>query len=171
MAPTYTRSNLFKSDAKVIGVTTNSFIAQNNRLVMGRGAALALAQHKPQFPFHAGRYIHNTCGHLSRYGWFTLPGSDGTRWGCFQVKYHWRDQADLGLIRYSVDALNEWIKAERAVKVSINFPGIGNGRRNIEQVFTIVDQLSNLVTIHYFEDEVEATLNRLIAEASMEVPF
>jgi hypothetical protein len=171
MAPTYTRSNLFQSDAKVIGVTTNSFVAQNQRLVMGRGAALALAKQKPQFPFHAGRYIMNTCGHLGKYGWFSFPADQGKRFGCFQVKYNWRDQADLGLIRYSVDMLNAWIFSERQVKVSINFPGIGNGRRNIEQVFQIVDQLSPFVSIHYFEDEVEATLKRLVAEAYDEVPF
>src|SRR4051812_18306104 len=119
MAPTYSQSSLFKSNAKVIGVTTNSFIAQNQKLVMGRGAALELAQRKPQFPFQAGRYIANTCGHLGKYGWFSSPGDDGKRFGCFQVKYHWRDRADLDLIRFSVDALNNWIRNERSVKVSI----------------------------------------------------
>lgn len=171
MAPNYVRGNLFNSTAPVIGVTTNSFIAQNKRLVMGRGAALEFAEMRPQFPFLAGKYIANTCGHLGRYGWFSIPSSDGKRYGCFQVKYSWRDRADFGLIRYSVDTLNAWLENERRVRVAINFPGIGNGHRTIEDVFTIIDQLSDKVDVHYREDNVHHIVQDLIAQASMEVPF
>jgi hypothetical protein len=171
MSPQYKRGQLFNSDASVIGVSTNSFLASNQRLVMGRGAALSLSRIEPEMPFHAGRFIKNSCGHLGRYGWFAMKQLGWKRhYGLFQVKYSWRDPADLGLIRYSVDMLNDWVKG-RNTKVAINFPGIGNGRQEIEKVFTIVDEISSDVTIYYFEENLTWTLDNLIRDASIEVPF
>ncbi len=155
MAPRYIRQSLFDSTAPVLGVTTNSCLDASHKLVMGAGAALDLAKQYPKIPYAAGRYIHNTCGNLGRYGWFTIgqvdhQGRFGRRFGCFQTKIDWRHPSRLDLIAYSIEKLNESM-ARSNDEVAINFPGIGRGGLRIEDVFELTERLNDRVTIYYNE--------------------
>lgn len=101
-------------------VTTNSYINKLGELVMGRGAALEAKTRYPDLPKMAGKVIR----HMSDYGVLYFPT---LRIGLFQVKRHWRDDADLSLIHESAFWLHMFAQCVSGTIV-LNYPGIGNGR-------------------------------------------
>lgn len=122
-------------------VTTNSYIKKDGSLVMGRGAAL---EAKNLF-----RYIDKQLGNMiSKH---ETPDEYGlvltSCLGAFQVKRHFRDAADLDLIRMSTAKLKELAESNPELTYSINFPGIGFGWRDIEEVMPIIETLPNNVTV------------------------
>jgi hypothetical protein len=50
-------------------------------------------------------------------------------------------QADLNLIRKSCQELVEEIKKEKAAHVYLAFPGVGNGRRAIDEVMPVLEPI------------------------------
>lgn len=145
--------NLWDTTDPVILVTANSYITKDGRLVMGRGAALELKNLIPGFDFRAGERLLGSCGHLGKYGveFFSYNYADGLALlGIFQVKYNFKDRADLDLIKYSTDKLlSKWVELvdKGYDAISMNFPGIGYGGLNFEDVLPIVSVLPDNVTL------------------------
>lgn len=142
--------------ASAILVTANSYINNAGRLVMGRGAAREAAIRWPSLPRQLADWIVKFGpGHLGEYGvifvldivaFSGLVTFDPMDIGVFQVKRHFKDNADPELIRRSVDKLNE--DAERYDRIALNFPGIGNGRLREEDVKPLLESLPDNVVIY-----------------------
>jgi len=128
-------------------VTTNSYIRKDGALVMGRGAAKQLSVMYPRLPYLLGDRIE----HLGEYnvGVLTDTGS-GLSLGAFQVKFNFSDEADLDLIQRSVDELHR-VATEDGRVFHVNFPGIGNGRRAIEDIEPMLASLPDNVCVWRFE--------------------
>jgi hypothetical protein len=140
-------------------VTTNSTIkGANGALVMGRGAALELKERVLGIDLECGDVIRDFA-HEHRhknYGFQVVRApswKEGEPWkvgiGIFQVKHHFKDKADPGLIATSVMGLTEYARKYPQVNVRLNFPGIGAGRLKREDVEPLLEALPNNVTICY----------------------
>jgi len=132
----------------MIVVTTNSYIKDNGRLVMGRGAALQATQHvAADIALECGRAI-DLSG--SKYGFLEIrsPYREGKiGFGIFQVKHHWKKPASLELIEHAVQKLNEYCEAHPDLTIRMNFPGIGNGQLQYDDVLPIVEQINDQVVV------------------------
>lgn len=145
------KDDLWNSKDTLILVTGNSYITKDSKLVMGRGAAKEAVERFPGIDYSIGKMIKDRDAHLQRYGVlidkFTTEKLSYQLLGVFQVKYHFKDIADLQLIKYSCDVLSTfvlpWINS-----VSINFPGIGYGNRTMEEVLPIISHLPDNVTFY-----------------------
>jgi hypothetical protein len=151
------KGNLWDSIDEIILVTANSYINAKGELVMGRGAALELKTKFPNIASLFARMISYLGGHLGEYNVIVadpyasnllIQWPYGTIYGIFQVKYHFKSQADLSLIERSVNKLNFIEKGFIDKKISMNFPGIGFGGRTMEEVLPIVSKLNDNVTLY-----------------------
>jgi hypothetical protein len=150
--------NLWDSTDPVILVTTNSYVNVKGELVMGRGAALEL---KEKFSFLA-RYFGDRIKEFDQeyesdtYGvflyehnklvWNNIPRT----FGIFQVKYHFRNPADLELIKHSTKLAIDLFPDN--IKVSMNFPGIGYGQLDYFSVYDIIKILPENFTLYMKKD-------------------
>jgi hypothetical protein len=149
---------LFDSTDPIILVTTNSFIRKDGGLVMGRGAALQLKTLVPKIDYSFGKMIKYYSKHLGEYNvllmnpYIDLGGymSIFQHYGIFQVKYHYKDMADLELIKRSTDKLIEIMHKfpYNGLPISMNYPGIGFGQLFREEVYPIIKNLPDNVTIY-----------------------
>jgi hypothetical protein len=125
--------------ADLLLVSTNATLNKNGEVVMGRGAAKEAKERFPQLPFDLGMRLRTGGLAGQKYGVLISDiTAHGTRLGAFQVKYHWQDDADLGLISHSAHALRAI--AGDYERIAINFPGIGNGRLERSQVEYFLDK-------------------------------
>lgn len=142
-------------DAELVLITTNSYVTKGGNLVMGRGAALELKNKYPWMATYFGNEIMKTCGNLGEYNLMLTLG----RWqefriyGAFQVKYHFKDRANLELISRSVNKLNDYIEKSKIERVSMNYPGIGYGGRTEDEILPIIEKLSDKVKIYKIGNE------------------
>ena len=128
--------------------TGNSYINKKCELVMGRGLALEVKTKFPALPRYLGGYIKSMRGgHLGVYGFipWNLLGEDNI--GVFQVKRHFRDNAELSLIGYSVITLKQHIERFRPDRVDLNCPGTGYGRLARRDVLPIISELPDCVHV------------------------
>lgn len=147
------QGNMFSAAAgkpDVILVTTNAYVKTNGCLVMGRGAALCMMQKYPGIPRIFGDLIRKRfeeAGHDS-YGLLVAPGIANPMLGAFQVKHYFKEKAGLDLIRNSTELLH--LRASRVwktLRIFLNFPGIGNGELQREDVLPIIECLPNNVEV------------------------
>jgi hypothetical protein len=139
------KANLWLYPARVKLITTNSYVAQGGKLVMGRGVALQATEMYPGIAYRYGKLIP----HLGRYGVMFLADPEYREWpGLFQVKYHFKQPADLELIKYSVECLKKQV-LESPVKTvwALNYPGIGWGQRTEEEVLPLISELPDNVVV------------------------
>ena len=129
-------------DAVVI--TTNGAVRRDGCGVMGRGCAQEAKRRFPSLSLVLGNRIRQYGNHVHVF-------DVGEPWALvsFPVKAHWGDEADLGLIRSSVQELKE--QADRAgwVSVLLPRPGCGNGRRmwsEVEGLLAPLDGRFNVIT-------------------------
>ena len=139
--PIFKKGEMFRAPGFII-VTTNSFLTSEVKLVMGRGAAWQLKLKVPGIDKIFGKMIHETCGHLGRYG-LLFNG----KYGAFQVKYRFNEKADLDLIKFSMVMLSLEAKKDREAIFNINFPGIGNGRLTEDEVKPVLRTLPDNVHV------------------------
>lgn len=136
--------------AELFLVTTNSFTRNDGALVMGRGIALETKERFPEFPYRAGEWLKVSGLRMGKYG-LLLPYADTDhplhKLGCFQVKYHFKEAAELDLIQYSVELLNQLVEEDSLQDVHLNFPGIGAGQLRYDDVLPVVSRLSDHVTL------------------------
>jgi hypothetical protein len=155
---------MFESRAELVLVTTNAMVRSNGSLVMGRGAAKELVDRFPRIDRDFGSILRMSSLVGKTYGVMILgknfslrvlddPGHPGSifhcKFGVFQVKYHWKDKASLNLIHNSVERLCELIDGNSAhnYRISLNFPGIENGKLTREQVMPYIEKLPDNVTV------------------------
>lgn len=121
--------------------TTNSYIRRDGAVVMGRGAAKRMASLYPWIPKRFGERIT----HLGFYGYLEIDGL-----GAFQVKKHFKDNAEIELIAYSCGMLSGWAYRHPETEYHMNYPGIGNGRLKPEQVEKYILMLPDNVHVWTF---------------------
>lgn len=139
--------------ADVVLVTTNAIINKQGRLVMGRGAALEAATRYPALSFELAEKI-KLYGNKP-YGVIVLrPYAHGANLGIFQVKYHFKDNADLFLITNSAKKLGIIAEAFPDMRFAMNYPGIGYGRLKVSDVEPILtSHLPDNVFVYKKEEE------------------
>lgn len=124
--------------------TGNSYITKENKLVMGRGAALEMKNTHPEIDRIFAKHIP----HLGIYG---LVLNLGWRVGVFQVKKHFKETAELELINESAIQLGYVARSFSDTRFHMNFPGIGYGNLlSIEPEITsmLKEYLPNNVIIY-----------------------
>lgn len=127
--------------SSLVAAPTNGVIVPAG-LVMGAGAALALAQHQPPLRQLLARRIEREGvreGRFWRYG-FVAVRLEGQLYGAFQSKLDFRQGSDLELIRYSARRLREWLEAHPTPTVHLAFPGIGLGGLKPEAVLEVLEE-------------------------------
>lgn len=147
------KADLWNSEDDIILVTTNSTIKKNGEVVMGGGAALEMKNKFPNFPKILGYEIKKNYVSGGEYGVLVFfPDenlSKNKRLGAFQVKYNWWEKASLPLINYSTNLLYKAMTENfKDMTCSLNFPGIGNGKLDFEDVYYVVQRLPDNVTIY-----------------------
>jgi hypothetical protein len=140
------KENLWNSNADIILITTNSFIKNDGALAMGKGAALEMKTKYPLLPFDFGKTIREKYGHLKEYN-IILESSIPSRFGIFQVKYHFKDSANIELIKRSILKL-QIMASNNDIQFAMNYPGIGFGQLSEKDVFPLISMLSDNVTIY-----------------------
>lgn len=152
------KGNVFDSTDRFILVTCNSFIKKDTSLVMGRGAALEMKTRYPGIDLEFGKYLmrrglYKGDNFGTRYALCIIGGNTPYREkGIFQVKYHFRSQASLDLIKFSCGALVNFLGInDQLDTVSMNFPGIGFGGLEYEVVLPIVSMLPDTVSLYIKE--------------------
>ena len=142
------KGNLWDSGAEVIVITTNGFVKNNGEAVMGRGCALEAKNIWPSFPKALGKVLRE---HGNNVHVFDFP--DGHHLVTFPVKHHWREKADLKLIRRSVNQLIAEASLLHTWKtIALPRPGCGNGRLDWETEVKplLVDKLDDRFTVYTF---------------------
>jgi len=125
-------------------ITTNGDINKSGYAVMGRGVALQAKTKYPGLASNLGTKIKT---------WGNAPfGGVISRVPLlfsFPVKYHWRDGADLSLIKWSTQVLGTYIRTGmgRNRTVLLPRPGCGNGGLDWEDVEPIISRLPDNVWV------------------------
>lgn len=132
----------YESEDNFILITTNRIVKRDGKLVMGAGAAKQARDSLVGIDSFFGEMI-NKHPHPDTYGILL-----GKRYGAFQVKHHFKDEANLDLIRNSLHILKIISNSMPLRTFSINFPGIGNGKLSYEDVISVIDSydLSDNIT-------------------------
>lgn len=115
-------------------ITTNCHCRGDGALVMGRGIAAEAKRRFPNLPHLLGDAIRNGAGNK-----YLILQSPDSPLAAFQVKFHWADDAQPGLIEQSAHLLSAWATNRPEERFDLNFPGIGNGRLKIEDVLPRLD--------------------------------
>lgn len=130
-------------ETDIFMITTNPIQRNDGAVVMGRGIALQAKERFPQLPYDFGymltRYKDNV-GYIGNY--------DYQRIYWFMVKDHWRNHASLEIITRSVERTKHLFELSDE-RVDLNFPGIGNGRLQRNDVLPILETLPD--NIHVWE--------------------
>ncbi len=121
----------------------NGVVRADGTLVMGAGAAKALAQAYPHLPRVFGRKVRNEprMGTWYLYGLLVIQVAPGLHAGLFQSKGDWRNQADLSLIAYSARKLAEWLKENPGLEAHLAFPGVGLGGLEENEVLEVLEPI------------------------------
>jgi hypothetical protein len=142
------KGDFLKGLSDPVGVTvapTNGVITSAG-LVMGAGAALALARHQPQLRQALARRIEREGvreGRFWRYG-FVAVRLGNRLYGAFQSKLDFRQGGDLELISYSAERLAAWLIEQPRAVVHMAFPGIGLGGLAVDAVQEALTPLEGL---------------------------
>ena len=140
-------------DTDAFCITTNSYIRNDGELVMGRGIAKQTKELFEDLPLALGNKVEERCGHLGTYGLLPSNRNDIDKFVAFQVKSHFKNEADLGLISKSADRLSEIAMMYPNKRFDLNFPGIGNGGRSQSEVMPLIEGMPDNVHIWRFEHQ------------------
>ena len=129
--------NLWTYPADAVVITTNGFVKKNGEVVMGRGCALEAAIKWPNLPKWIGQAIEDYGNHVFAFRRdignlkiFTMP-----------VKHHWREKADIKLIKRSAEELTAEVNAWGYKTVVMPRPGCGNGQLDWEDVKPVLEEI------------------------------
>jgi hypothetical protein len=129
--------------------TGNSYIRKDGCLVMGRGLAKEVRDRVQGSDEIFGGLISISHGHLGEYG-LLVHVFPSQLLGLFQVKKHFRDKADLDLIAHSVESL--LLLLHTVERIDLNYPGIGFGGLEEEDVRPIIERLPDNVHVWRHKD-------------------
>lgn len=137
----------------VVCITTNGFVKRNGSAVMGAGCALQAKKKFPGLDEILGREIERA-GNIFRP--IVMSDLGGSANICaFPVKHHWKDKADLDLIRRSAAALADFARSHPTLTFVLPRPGCGNGRLLWADVKPAIEALlpDNVVVVSFSEAE------------------
>ena len=126
-------------------VTTCNSFDKNGMLVMGKGAALAFKKKYPVLESFS-TLVKEKMDSTGYYGLILRQGL-----GIFQVKYGFKEPADLELIRRSTYELTGFAKSHKDWTFAMNFPGIGAGQLDFDEVMSIVSKLPDNIYLYIKE--------------------
>lgn len=135
------KGNLFDQQGWLC-ITTNGFVKNNGRAVMGAGCAKTIRDAVPGIDLALGRHIRtrgNVVGAIGSY--------NNNPVFSFPVKHNWWENADIELIAKSAHELKEiWISCldgdiANAFDVFIPRPGCGNGKLNYKDVQPVLAKI------------------------------
>lgn len=121
--------NVWEYKADVVCIPTNG-VFNNGRAVMGRGVAEQALIKYPKVATLLGDSLEQYGNHL------TPLFADLV---AFPTKHHWREQADLDLIKQSATELSAFVDPE--LTYVLPRPGCGNGRLSWEQVKPAIEDI------------------------------
>lgn len=138
--------DLFEEPADAICITTNGFVKNNGKLVMGAGCAGEAQSRYPDLPAEWGERVKRN-GLKVFSDWVEYPLR---RLIFFPVKYAWYEDADLDLIRKSATELMRIIKILDLEVVLLPRPGCGNGHLKWEDVKPVIEPIldDRVVVVH-----------------------
>ena len=133
--------DLFKPDffnsLDAVCFTSNGVVRSDGKLTMGAGIAKEFANRWPRIPATFGTLVKSG-GNKVHVLNFYKPNIVS-----FPTKYHWRGQSDLELIRKSAMELVDEANKFSWRKVGLNFPGIGMGGLNKNEVREVIKNVLN----------------------------
>ncbi len=128
-------------------ITTNSTIKDNGALVMGAGIAREVRDNFPGIDLAWGEVIERVGLLLPKGLAYGIVVSKRIDIATFQVKYHYRDKADLELIAMSAVQLTKWAKLVPDETFALNYPGVGLGGLSKTEVWPLIKNLPDNVTV------------------------
>ena len=130
--------DLWEVEADYKGVTTNGYVTKAGNAVMGRGVALQAKRKFPGIERQLGEAIlaGGNRPYLLEPGLFSFP-----------VKCNWWEKADKNLILASVHALAVLATRLSDRDFAIPLPGTGNGRLDPDEVWPLLSELPDNVTV------------------------
>ena len=145
--PQFEKGNMFDvwGSTSLFLFTSNPIVNRQGLAVMGRGIAKQVADRYPSVRQQFGRLLSSaTMPSVGVIGMY-----DNQLVGWFRVKDHWAEPARLSIINTSANLLK--IIAEGYERVDMNFPGIGNGQLNREEVLPLLADIPDNVHIWEYE--------------------
>lgn len=140
--------NMWDTPAMIQLVTTNATLRTDGALVMGRGAAREAMTRYRNCNYRLGQSIQRWREQQRRRPYCILMDTAVPSFGAFQVKYNFWEPASVNLITASVDILCALCAgAWKGKSVNLNFPGIGNGQLQREEVLPLLLRLPGNVTV------------------------
>jgi len=121
--------NLFEQNVDAICITTNGIIKRNGEGVMGAGVALEAKRRYSVLPSLLGKSLRKYGNHVA-----VLKAVSDYSIIAFPVKNHYRDKADIELIRRSCKELVGIADEYEWDTVALVKPGCGAGKLKWEKV-------------------------------------
>lgn len=164
--PTFERGDMFSMWGKtdLFLFTSNPVVNKQGLAVMGRGIAKQLSDRLPTIRNDFADYLNRSSGEytVAELGNYELDGEIQCV-GYFMVKAHWAEAAKLSVIEKSVHSLTEllehhqWFAEEMCgvpfnFRVDLNFPGIGNGKLQRDDVLPLLLKLPDYVHIWEYDN-------------------
>jgi len=148
----------------IVCVTTNGTITKSNQLVMGRGNALQAARLFPSLKTKAALMLLKYFKPQTYTPVNLMPNKEKFRrsWkvivygffyseelpvALFQVKKHFAEYADPGLINFSTAMLKAYALENPTRTIHLPFPGIGFGGLSVEEVEPLLRALPDNVCV------------------------
>lgn len=126
-------------------ITTNAVSKANGNLVMGAGVALDADKHNPKLKVEFGRQLRER-GLFNKFYGLLLAEE---KYIAFQTKYHWKNDSPLELVARSTDMLRRLALRYPDRTFGLPFPGVNNGKLNPKDVYPILKQLPDNVTVYH----------------------
>jgi hypothetical protein len=133
-------------DSEMFCITCNSTLRRDGALTMGAGIARQAQEKLPGLPHVFGRKLQAAGLAGKRYGTLTVEHGF-LRITAFQTKVHFMESSTLDLIEFSVGKLLEEIEQLSPSRVDLNFPGIGLGGLEPDEVKPVLAALPDNVFI------------------------
>lgn len=121
--------NIWNMKSDVLCITTNGFVKNNGRAVMGAGIAKEAKDRIPGIDMILGQSISKHGNRVSFLFYDEIEGQD--IWS-FPVKHNWFEKADMELIRRSCRELMNKLPHDQTALLPR--PGCGNGRLKWQDV-------------------------------------
>ena len=127
------------------GFPANAVITENNKLVMGAGAALAFKLQFPDLDTILGCEIQQHINHHHYYVIFTKYLNYNLF--AFQTKTHHQNKSSISLITNSLKHLAFFALQHKEISFHMPTPGIGCGGLSREEVYPLINEIlpSNII--------------------------
>lgn len=139
-------------------ITTNTSKDKAGDMVMGRGIALEAKLRYPSMPtdfavkFNKAidTQAYDDALHPLHVGWIGKYEEQVVGW--FITKYNWRQNSSLDILQRSCRDLARLAEIMYPKRIDLNFPGIGYGKLEREDVLPLLQILPDNVHVWEYED-------------------